>query len=68
MRYMPLGVSGTSGSVWNQVRDMRSLNRFTSPHHAPMPNHLPTLIVTPHGMFSSLSQVYCGCVERLACW
>lgn len=22
---------------------------FTSPHHAPMPNHLPTLIVTPHG-------------------
>ena len=23
--------------------------RFTSPHHAPMPNHLPTLIVTPHG-------------------
>ncbi|GHJ85489.1 hypothetical protein NliqN6_1891 [Naganishia liquefaciens] len=22
---------------------------FTSPHHAPMPNHLPTLIITPHG-------------------
>ena len=22
---------------------------YTSPNHAPIPNHLPTLIVTPHG-------------------
>ena len=24
---------------------------YTSPNHPPIPNHLPTLIVTPHGMF-----------------
>lgn len=26
-----------------------SYSVFTSPNHAPIPNHLPTLIVTPHG-------------------
>lgn len=24
---------------------------YTSPTHPPVPNHLPTLIVTPHGMW-----------------
>lgn len=24
---------------------------YTSPTHPPIPNHLPTLIVTPHGMY-----------------
>ena len=24
---------------------------YTSPNHAPVPYHLPTLIVTPYGMF-----------------
>ncbi|RSH94811.1 hypothetical protein EHS25_004617 [Saitozyma podzolica] len=31
---------------------------FTSPHHAPMPNHLPTLIVTPHGQPDSVLYTY----------
>ncbi|KAL1411841.1 hypothetical protein Q8F55_002811 [Vanrija albida] len=31
---------------------------FTSPHHAPMPNHLPTLIVTPHGQPSQVLYTY----------
>ena len=25
---------------------------FTSPYHAPIPDHLPTLVVTPHGEFA----------------
>nr|ODN85565.1 hypothetical protein L203_04815 [Cryptococcus depauperatus CBS 7841] len=31
---------------------------FTSPHHAPMPNHLPTLIVTPHGQPNHILYTY----------
>ncbi|KAL7424621.1 hypothetical protein Q5752_000305 [Cryptotrichosporon argae] len=31
---------------------------FTSPHHAPMPNHLPTLIVTPHGQPNQILYTY----------
>ncbi|WVF66031.1 hypothetical protein IAT40_000769 [Kwoniella sp. CBS 6097] len=31
---------------------------FTSPHHAPMPNHLPTLIVTPHGQPNQVLYTY----------
>ncbi|ODN77108.1 hypothetical protein, variant [Cryptococcus amylolentus CBS 6039] len=31
---------------------------FTSPHHAPMPNHLPTLIVTPHGQPNHVLYTY----------
>lgn len=31
---------------------------FTSPHHAPMPNHLPTLIVTPHGQPGTILYSY----------
>ncbi|WWD16404.1 hypothetical protein CI109_100830 [Kwoniella shandongensis] len=31
---------------------------FTSPHHAPMPNHLPTLIVTPHGQPQDVLYTY----------
>ncbi|KZT60386.1 hypothetical protein CALCODRAFT_117047 [Calocera cornea HHB12733] len=31
---------------------------FTSPNHAPIPNHLPTLIVTPHGQPSNILYSY----------
>ncbi|KAF8343951.1 uncharacterized protein EI90DRAFT_3027658 [Cantharellus anzutake] len=31
---------------------------FTSPSHAPIPNHLPTLIVTPHGQPSNILYSY----------
>lgn len=30
---------------------------YTSPTHPPIPNHLPTLIVTPHGMLFPLSPI-----------
>lgn len=36
---------------WRAPPDVTDTLSFTSPHHAPMPNHLPTLIVTPHGVF-----------------
>lgn len=35
---------------------------YTSPTHPPIPNHLPTLIVTPHGMLFS----YCVCPQILS--
>ncbi|PVG02237.1 hypothetical protein CPB86DRAFT_811729 [Serendipita vermifera] len=31
---------------------------FTSPNHAPIPNHLPTLIVTPHGQPQNILYSY----------
>ncbi|KAH6918654.1 hypothetical protein BKA70DRAFT_1247831 [Coprinopsis sp. MPI-PUGE-AT-0042] len=31
---------------------------YTSPHHPPVPNHLPTLIVTPHGQPSNILYSY----------
>jgi len=31
---------------------------FTSPNHAPIPNHLPTLIVTPHGQPTNILYSY----------
>ncbi|GAA5995636.1 uncharacterized protein JCM10292_005294 [Rhodotorula paludigena] len=31
---------------------------FTSPHHPPVPSHLPTLIVTPHGRPSQILYTY----------
>ncbi|KAM0752067.1 hypothetical protein T439DRAFT_379191 [Meredithblackwellia eburnea MCA 4105] len=31
---------------------------FTSPHHPPMPDHLPTLIVTPHGRPAHILYTY----------
>ncbi|GAA6022200.1 hypothetical protein JCM10207_003940 [Rhodosporidiobolus poonsookiae] len=31
---------------------------FTSPHHPPVPDHLPTLIVTPHGRPSQVLYTY----------
>ncbi|KDQ18038.1 hypothetical protein BOTBODRAFT_171728 [Botryobasidium botryosum FD-172 SS1] len=31
---------------------------YTSPNHAPIPNHLPTLIVTPHGQPSNILYSY----------
>ena len=31
---------------------------FTSPNHVPIPNHLPTLIVTPHGQPSNILYSY----------
>jgi hypothetical protein len=31
---------------------------FTSPNHAPIPNHLPTLIVTPHGQPANILYSY----------
>ena len=31
---------------------------YTSPNHAPIPNHLPTLIVTPHGTCTALCAPY----------
>lgn len=33
---------------------------YTSPSHPPIPNHLPTLIVTPHGTHFLLSQPNCS--------
>ena len=32
---------------------------YTSPSHPPIPNHLPTLIVTPHGYCFSFSKKCC---------
>lgn len=37
---------------------------YTSPTHAPIPNHLPTLIVTPHGTWQ-VKLLRITCAERM---
>jgi hypothetical protein len=52
-------------SVYFTLEDYRLLNVvaaiyavYTSPNHPPIPNHLPTLIVTPHGQPSNILYSY----------